>query len=233
MEAAAPPLHFMNSFAAQLGVRSHRLSMKGKKTSSKARRGLGPQRNRLRLRIALRHIAPPIWREISVPDSYSLLQIHRAIQLVFGWLDYHLFEFVIDGRRFEADDPEATGESASRIALHDLRLAKGSTFLYVYDMGDYWEHEIQVTSVSPMPAASEPDDLAYLTDGARAAPPEDVGGPPGYEVALANFARRAADVDEGSDAELVAWPDSDFDPELFDRRAGDHALQLASAWRVI
>jgi Plasmid pRiA4b ORF-3-like protein len=207
--------------------------MKRKKIRQKPRpRSLG-QRNRLRLRITLRHIAPPIWREISVPDGYSLLQLHRAIQLIFGWLDYHLFEFAVGPRRFEAAHSEATGESAAAVTLRELGLAAQSALTYVYDMGDYWEHDIRVVDITSMSDDEEPDELAYLTDGARAAPPEDVGGPPGYEMALASLARRAADLDEGPDPELIAWLDPDFDSELFDRRAGDHALRLASAWRVI
>ena len=187
----------------------------------------GPQR--LALRITLRHIEPLIWREISVPDSYTLLQLHRCIQLVFGWLDYHLFEFQIGSRRFEAANPDAEGEDAASTRLRALQLIAGSSFLYVYDMGDYWEHDIAVRKVTDAPPGDELDPLGYLVDGERAAPPEDVGGPPGYEHAMAAFVRQA----DGDDKDLVVWLGPDFDPELFDRRAGNHALMLATAWSEI
>ncbi|MDO8502737.1 MAG: plasmid pRiA4b ORF-3 family protein [Gemmatimonadaceae bacterium] len=95
----------------------------------------------------MRHVEPPIWREISVPDVFSLFQLHRCIQLVFGWLDYHLFEFQISDRRFEGADPEAEGENAASVRLRDLELNSRSSFLYLYDMGDYWEHDITVRGV--------------------------------------------------------------------------------------
>ena len=86
-----------------------------RKASTKSIRRTEPARaRRFVLRITLRHIEPTIWREITVPDSYSLLQLHRCIQLVFGWLDYHLFEFEIGARRFEAPHPEAERERACK-----------------------------------------------------------------------------------------------------------------------
>lgn len=202
--------------------------MRRKAATPNARRTKPPKPRRLVLRVTLRHIEPPIWREINVPDSYSLLQLHRCIQLVFSWLDYHLFEFRVGARRFEAADSEADGADAARMRLCDLDLSAQSTFLYVYDMGDYWEHEISVAAIMDVPASGEPDPLAYLVGGARAAPPEDVGGPSGYEEAIAAFARRSPE-----DEETLAWLGSDFQPELFDQRAGNHALVLATAWSAI
>jgi hypothetical protein len=75
----------------------------------------------------------------------------------------------------------------------------------------------------------QPDPLAYVVDGARAAPPEDSGGPPGYSLML-----QALTDPEGEDRDdLAAWLGTAFDPELFDLRAVNHAVVLASAWRVI
>ena len=204
--------------------------MSRKAISKKALRITRPSPARLVLRVTLRHIKPLIWRELNVPDSYSLLKLHRCIQLVFEWLDYHLFEFQIGTRRFEATDPEAKGEPAELMRLLDLELKVQSSFLYLYDMGDYWEHDIVVRSIAPMAAAETQDRCAYLIDGARAAPPEDVGGPHGYERAIAALAQGAQGDDE---EDIIRWLGSDFDPELFDLRAGNHALVLATAWGLI
>jgi hypothetical protein len=201
-----------------------------KKAASKRERRTAPARpQRLRLRVTLRHITPAIWREIIVPDAYSLLQLHRCIQLVFGWLDYHLFEFQIGPRRFEAAESEAQGERADLVRLRDLGLSPATSFTYVYDMGDYWEHEVEVREVVSTPVTSESDPCAYLVDGARAAPPEDVGGPPGYDQALAALAKGIG----GDVGDLIAWLGPGFNPDLFDLRAGNHALVLATAWGVV
>src|SRR5215211_3771555 len=139
---------------------------------------------RLTLRVTLHGVEPAIWREISLPDSYSLFQLHRGIQLVFGWLDYHLFEFQVDGQSFVGPGNDADGALAQQVALSELDLAVGSKLLYVYDFGDDWEHEIEVRDIATL-AVAEDDRLAYVLGGARAAPPEDAGGPSGYSEALA------------------------------------------------
>jgi hypothetical protein len=57
---------------------------------------------------------------------------------------------------------------------------------YEYDFGDCWRHEIVLETVSP----PEPG-IKYprCIDGARACPPEDVGGVPGF----ADFVRAIKD----------------------------------------
>ena len=192
-----------------------------------ARQSTRPLR-RITLRVTLRDIHPPVWREIDVPDSYALSQLHRCIQLSFNWLDYHLYEFQFKARRFEAADPEAEGEDASRVLLRDLELKRQSALLYIYDMGDMWRHDIVVRSLNTCTPTEDPDLLAYLVDGARAAPPEDAGGPPGYANVLAMLSGNRP-----RESELVAWLGPGFDPNLFDLRAGNHSLVLASAWGVI
>src|SRR3982751_4045698 len=74
---------------------------------SPARRGRKPKPRALDLRITIAGIEPPIWRLVRVPDAYTLHQLHRVIQLVFGWLDYHLYAFTVGGRRFEEPLEEA------------------------------------------------------------------------------------------------------------------------------
>jgi hypothetical protein len=180
------------------------------------------------LRVTLRDLEPPIWRELSLPGSYTLEQLHRCIQLTFDWLDYHLFEFQIESRRFERADAEAKGEDAGTVQLAELNLHKGSAFVYTYDMGDGWEHDVVVKAIESGEADEEPDRLAYVVGGARAAPPEDVGGPSGYEQLVLAVQRRSV-----ADEDLVAWAGPGLEPELFDLRASNHALVLATAWGVI
>jgi hypothetical protein len=200
-----------------------------RKASLKKRRRAEPASlERLTLRVTLCGVEPAIWREISLPDSYSLLQLHRCIQFVFGWLDYHLFEFQVGGQPFVGPGNDAEGALAQQVALSDLDLAVGSQLLYLYDFGDGWEHEVEVRDIATLVVA-EDDRLAYVLGGARAAPPEDSGGPFGYSETLA--ALKAA-TDEDDEAR-VEWIGKDFDPELFDRRAVNHALMLATAWGAI
>lgn len=43
----------------------------------------------LRLRISLEGIDPPIWRRVIFPKNATLHDLHRAIQVLFDWYDYH------------------------------------------------------------------------------------------------------------------------------------------------
>lgn len=105
-------------------------------------------------------------------------------------------------------------------------LNRGVKFVYIYDLGDEWEHEIEVTAATDIPLNEQDDVLAYLHDGRRAAPPEDCGGAPGYARLLAALKGEPGDDDAANVRESLG---GDFDPELFDRRATSHALMLATA----
>src|SRR5690242_20342082 len=157
--------------------------MVGKRAITKRRLAASSNARRLVLRVTLRGIEPPIWRELSVPDSYTLFQLHRCIQLAFDWLDYHLFVFETRGRQFSQPGPDALGEDAAKTRLGDLSLKRGSALLYTYDMGDDWEHDIVVRS-NDAQLDTKPDPFAYVLAGQRAAPPEDSGGPHGYSRLL-------------------------------------------------
>lgn len=109
------------------------------------------------LHVALEYIEPLIWRRVRVPENYTLHQLHRVLQLIFSWLDYHLFSFEIGNRRFERPDRESEAEDASRFTLADLGLKARQRFTYTYDFGDDWRHAIKVESFLPMPGVHEFD----------------------------------------------------------------------------
>jgi hypothetical protein len=44
-------------------------------------------------KLLLLEVAPPIWRRIQVPETYSFWDLHVALQDSMGWLDYHLHRF--------------------------------------------------------------------------------------------------------------------------------------------
>jgi len=101
------------------------------------------------LRVSVAGIEPEIWRRVRVPDNYTLHQLHRVFQLLFGWQDYHLYEFRIGERRFEEPLPDAEGEPSTRFRLRDFELNAGDRFIYTYDFGDNWEHDVVVEECPP------------------------------------------------------------------------------------
>lgn len=180
----------------------------------------------LRLRITLGGIEPPIWRTVIFPPNATLHELHRAIQMLFDWYDYHLYQFEIDGRRFEAPDEEAEGEDSTRTRLSEMIIESGQVLDYLYDFGDGWMHRIEVEDTD---VSADPGWIPWLLDGARRGPPEDCGGVPGYQrlIKAPNAPPESLDED---DREFVEWAGDDFDPEQFDVSQARHALMLSAAW---
>lgn len=181
------------------------------------------------LRVAIRNLVPGVWREISVPDSFSLAQLHRVLQCAFAWMDYHLHEFRVGRKRFVPDVDELPGTDTATTTLASLGLKRGSTMVYVYDHGDGWEHAIDVVGVARELVDPHTILMPCILGGERAAPPEDSGGAPGYARLLAAL----ADPKHPEHAQARTWVPRGFDPATFDLPSADHALVLACAWGAI
>lgn len=166
----------------------------------------------LTLHISLDEIKPEIWRRFVVSDNISLYELHETIQSVMGWTNSHLFTFIIKKTEYtdqETIEETGRGKTASSVSLRSLKLKKGDTFRYVYDFGDDWNHKLKVESVShPDPKVNYP----VCLDGARSCPPEDCGGPPGYEDLLAIL----FDPDHEEYEHMKKWAGPYFNPEEFD-----------------
>jgi len=161
------------------------------------------------LRIELKDSDPPIWRVVEVPTSITLKVLHDIVQVTMGWLDYHLWELVIDGQSYglpmDEDWGTAPRKVASRTRLREV-IAPGTTMIdYTYDFGDNWEHSLIVSDVR----RGEPD-TAYprFVGGERDCPPEDFGGIPGFYEML----EARADPNHPDHAEITEWLDG-YDPE--------------------
>jgi hypothetical protein len=142
------------------------------------------------LRIELKDIEPLIWRRVVVPTSMNLKWIHSVIQAAMGWLDIHLWEFRANERKFGMripNDPDNRINNAATVKLSALLSSGITEIIYVYDIGDNWEHQIVVESVT----AAEPAELyPQFLGGERRCPPEDCGGFPGYYEFLDNIASK-------------------------------------------
>ncbi len=179
------------------------------------------------IRASLEYITPPIWRELSIPEHFTLAQLHRALQLTFGWLDCHLYRFTAGATHYADPRAEVGAKNATKTTLAALAFPPQSTLTYVYDFGDDWEHVLVVQRIHEY----APDDrrAAVLLDGARACPPEDSGGPPGY----AQLLTARSDPTDPDHAAALEWLGPSFDPERFDLRRAADALTVAGAWGAI
>ncbi|MDG4785906.1 plasmid pRiA4b ORF-3 family protein [Micromonospora sp. WMMD1102] len=168
------------------------------------------RRQIFQLKVSLADVTPPVWRRVLVPGGYTLDRVHRVFQSVLGWQNCHLHSFDIDGAQYGVPDPE--GELTLRDEL-DTRLdavaTKGGRFLYTYDFGDWWEHDVTVEDVF---GADPEERYPVCSAGEGACPPEDVGGPFGYRQFLAAM----ADPGHPEHDSLRAWLGRPFEPSSFD-----------------
>ena len=172
------------------------------------------------IRIVIRHIDPPIWRRVIVWSATPLYSLHRIIQELFGWQDYHLYRFEIGDQEYESPDAESTAQDATEVSLGQLGLRTGDSFNYVYDFGDDWELDISILGTPPI----DHDTLyPYCVDGARAGPPEDSGGSHGYTEKLEILTSPS----HPDFREMTDWIGPEFQPEVFDLRATNRILTLA------
>ena len=165
------------------------------------------------LKVTLRSVKPPVWRRIEVESDVALDELSHIIELAMGWLGYHLHAFEADGvtyeqaGHFEGFDRGAREESDYR--LSDLLTEVGTAMRWDYDFGDGWEHDIKVEAISPADC-----NVTYprCVAGRRACPPEDCGGPWGYQDILDAI----GDKGHPRHRELTDWLPPGWDPTHFD-----------------
>lgn len=175
-----------------------------------------PSTERLfQFKITLLESQPPIWRRIQVKDS-TLDKLHERIQTAMGWTNSHLHQFEIDGERFGDpellddgfEDFECVDSTVTRISQIVPKNGKQFHFLYEYDFGDGWEHEILFEGCRNAEKGAR---YPLCVEGERNCPPEDVGGVWGYT----EFLEAINDPDHEEYDRMLEWA-GEFDPEEFD-----------------
>jgi hypothetical protein len=177
------------------------------------------------LKIKLAEIEPDIWRQFVVPADITLDRLHDVIQVVMGWTDSHLYEFLIGNRRYtELPEFEEDGLEAGKYRLGDLLDQKGGAFDYRYDFGDNWLHIITIEDDRyENPAlVSEIECL----DGARACPPEDIGGVFGYD----EFCDAVNNPDHEEHEHIRQWYGEPYDSDAFSTDDLNDALMIYLRW---
>ena len=161
------------------------------------------------LKVTLKHSKPPIWRRLQVTADTTLYELHIVLQVAMGWTDSHLHQFIAHGQYYSDPLFELDVIDESRARLSQLVTGIKDKFIYEYDFGDSWEHEILVEKVLTPEAKTH---YPRCVKGKRACPPEDCGGVWGYE----DFLEAIQDHDHPVHEDLLEWIGGEFDPEAFD-----------------
>ncbi len=175
------------------------------------------------LKVTLKGTKPAVWRRVLVDGASTLDHVHDVIQAAFGWWDYHLHDFEIDGTNYGVPDPDddwgvpTTAESGFRL---DSVAEVGSRFLYRYDFGDNWRHDVVVEKVVPSDGTTV---VPACVDGRRACPPEDCGGVGGFEHLLEIL----ADSRHPEHSDRREWIGRKYDPAVFDPSEFEENLRNA------
>lgn len=158
---------------------------------------------------------PSVWRRILVPEQFTFMQFHMVIQMTFDWELAHLFLFSSKG--YGSDDTiidpyneDMEGRKANKVKLKDIFSYAGQKYTYIYDFGDDWIHDILLEDI-----IDEKKLKASCIDGKGACPPEDCGGPYGYE----HLKEILADPEHPEYAEYREWlmleEGEEWDPQAF------------------
>lgn len=165
-----------------------------------------------------------VWRRIIVPLDITFQRLHKILQIVFQWQDYHLHEFAV----YNGDNPLVTLVCSSESFEYEdeipmiLETEKRlndyiplySRIIYTYDLGDNWEHEIIVEKMIDAYDKNYPECI----EGQGNTPPEDVGGEYGYD----EFLQAISNPNHPEHQDMLNWGKmqhyQDFSLEFANRR---------------
>lgn len=171
------------------------------------------------LRVSLRDVEPQVWRRLVVRSEMPLSTLNYALEVVMGWDGDHVHMFdtgeTLFGERHE-NAGYLTDERSATVCAVLPRV--GASLRWDYDFGDGWQHDVVVEAIEPQVAGHR---YPMCLDGARACPPEDCGGPPGYAHLLAVL----VDPKHREHDEMLEWTGDEFDPEVFDLMLANRMLR--------
>jgi len=167
----------------------------------------------------LEDIDPPIWRRLLVPGSIRLSKLSDVLQVAMGWTNSHLHSFTVGDDHYGMHVEDWPDNEVDEKTVTVLQALHGhDRFLYEYDFGDGWTHDVSVEREVDTGRALK---FAVCLAGESACPPEDCGGPSGYEQLLETL----ADPRHEDHEELLDWLGGPFDAAAFDLAAVNAELQ--------
>ena len=152
------------------------------------------------LKISIQDLGVVVHRTVTVTDTINLHQLHeQVIAPAVGWQSrYHAYAYRPDSWYHDgtstndwigpynstANDAKVMMQffgggfvgNSSKVELRHVLTLTDPVLWYVYDLGDYWSHKIELIRIH----TREEQQPFVILDGFGACPPEDIGGPVKY-----------------------------------------------------
>jgi tetratricopeptide (TPR) repeat protein len=108
-----------------------------------------------RFKVSLRK-SPDVWRIIDIKGNQMLSSLHKAIFKAFDRFEEHQYSFFLSNKPYDRGSEytspgigkDGSGKLASRIRIDSIELYGGRKFLYLFDYGDEWWHDVELLSVT-------------------------------------------------------------------------------------
>ncbi|MBQ6415298.1 MAG: plasmid pRiA4b ORF-3 family protein [Butyrivibrio sp.] len=135
------------------------------------------------LKVTIKKSKPPIWRRCIVPGEISFSQLTHILRKVIGWSGYHLSEYSFNGLKIKLVENASEDDwmwdyevlDSSEYLIDDF-FSAAKSFSYVYDFGDWWDHEVKIEKI----IEDHENNYPIVTKYKGITPPEDCGGIYGY-----------------------------------------------------
>ena len=178
-----------------------------------------------------------VWREFEVKGYTSLEELHEIIQVIMGWKNIHLYHFKIGNELVTEPNPEfPTPESIYNLEtrLNKIFTKVGQSCEYIYDFGDNWVHNLEVTRIYKYTLQDIGRDVMnggdkkfpFCLDGAKKCPPEDVGSIPGYQKFVEAMNTKNINYER-----YLKWHKSHYDENEFDLKKINKKLSK-ELWQI-
>ena len=132
------------------------------------------------IKVILLGISPMIWRRFLVSGDSTIADLHYILQIVMGWSDDHLNQFILHGKRYGVyhDGGMNFSDDPNTLRLIDWQLREREKFRYEYNFIDRWEHQLRVEKIL---YPEQPLTVPICIAGKRSTPPENCGGPLAFQ----------------------------------------------------
>lgn len=100
-------------------------------------------------KIVIENTHPPVWRRVMIPEGITFGELHEIIQIVFGWENAHLHEFVIPSEKLKISSGEfdMMPDYFEEETLINSFFQNNKWIRYVYDFENDWKHRINIEKV--------------------------------------------------------------------------------------